>query len=360
MKIGILTFHKAYNYGAILQTFALQKKLTEMGYESEIIDYLSKEKKKDIQLFSYKSDESIKYNVVNFIKDIYRVWKNRKFNEFIFKELKLSAASYSTFDEMKVLDDSDTYNVYIVGSDQVWNINNNKNDKTYLLSFVNKYSKKCSYAASIGNAEFNTETHDLYFNELSKFRVLTVREQSSIDKFDFLSLNHAKVCLDPTLLLDKTIYSSIASKRVERNRYAFLYTIEEERNLRNFAKNFCKINHLKLIDSKRSMSFFYHSSPYDFLSFIQNADYVFTNSFHGTAFSVILQKQFVTEVNTKYRLNNRSFDLLSKLGISSRDIDARDFQPKKIIDYDSVQKKINLLRHQSTAVLKEIVRETEI
>lgn len=241
------------------------------------------------------------------------------------------------------------------GSDQVWNIDNNRRDKTFVLSFCNDNRKKCSYAASIGSAEFDDEMNELYRSELCKFRVLSVREESAIEKFDFLKDNGAIAVIDPTLLLDRDTYMRIASPRIINKKYAFLYTIEEERNLRQYAKKYCEKNGLILIDSKRSIPFFVHSDPRDFLSFVLHADSIFTNSFHGTVFSIIMGKPFATEVNTKNRLNNRSLDLLIKTELSNRDIDDSSFDMDVPIDYLKVNKKVEELKIESVTVLKQIV-----
>lgn len=114
--IGILTFHRAYNYGAILQAFALQKKISELGFNSEIIDYLSIEKRKQNKLFRFQTDKKFVENVSKFIKDIYRVGKNKKFNCFMKEEMLLSSDEYYTFEQMQKMDSTQKYDTYIVGS----------------------------------------------------------------------------------------------------------------------------------------------------------------------------------------------------------------------------------------------------
>lgn len=355
MKIGILTFHRAYNYGAVLQAYALQKKLKDIGAESEIIDYMSMEKRSKTQLFRAEKKLGLKGNLVKFIKDCYRSGKNKNFNKFMTEEMSLSPEKYESIDQLSELDRQGKYDMYIVGSDQVWNPKNNLRDPAFLLSFVSDNNKKCSYAASIGSAEFDQNLHTLYASELEKFRILTVREESAIREYDFLKDNNAKTVIDPTLLLMKKDYEIIANPRILTKRYAFLYTIAEERNLRKLAKKYCQKHGLILVDSKKSAIFFQKSSPRDFLSFIQHADCVFTNSFHGTAFSIIIEKQFVTEVQTKSGLNNRSNDLMKKLGLQDRDIDSTEFAPEELIDYEKIDHRLEKLRNDSEDILKKII-----
>lgn len=357
MKIGILTFHRAYNYGAILQAYALQEKLKEMGAQSEIIDYLSTVKRKQNKLFTYNKKLGLKGNLLKLVKDCYRKGKNEAFDQFMKDEMVLSESEYSSMDELVQMDQQGVYDTYIVGSDQVWNYNNTLRDSAFLLSFVSDNMKKCSYAASLGSAKFDDEIYAQYNSELQKFRVLTVREESSIGEQGFLSENHARAVVDPTLLLKKNNYERLAHPRILKEKYAFMYTIAEERHLRKFAEQYCKDNGLILVDSKKSGVFFRNPSPKDFLSFIQYADCVFTNSFHGTALSIMLEKQFITEVQTKSSLNNRSNDLIGKLGLQDRDIDSNGFTSRDSIDYMIVKQKLDKLRNDSEDILKEIIEE---
>lgn len=355
MKVGILTFHRAYNYGAILQAYALQEKLKEMGVQSEIIDYLSNAKRKQSKLFAYNQKLGLKGNLLKFVKDCYRKSKNKAFDQFMKDEMVLSERDYSTFDELVQMDKQGVYDIYIVGSDQVWNYNNTLKDSVFLLSFVSNDRKKCSFAASIGSAKFDDETYTQYNKELKKFRVLTVREESAIIGYGFLRENHARAVVDPTLLLKKSDYEKLAHPRILKKKYAFMYTIAGERHLRKFAEQYCKDNGLTLVDSKKSGVFFKNTSPKDFLSFIQHADCIFTNSFHGTALSIMLEKQFVTEIQTKTSLNIRSYDLMRKLGLQDRDIDSTGFASRDSIDYKDVKRKLNKLRNASEDILREII-----
>lgn len=357
MKIGILTFHRAYNYGAILQAFALQEKLRGMNVQSEIIDYLSVEKRAQNRLFVWNKKLGTKGNLVKILKDCYRKRKNASFDKFMDDEMEISPTSYSTFDELVQMDQKKTFDAYIVGSDQVWNFNNTLSDPAFLLSFVSDDNKKCSYAASIGSAKFDKDMYDRYAEELKKFRVLTVREEGAIETYGFLKENQARAVVDPTLLLRKEDYQKIASPRILKKKYAFMYTIGEERNLRKYARNYCRNNNLIFVDSKKSSTFFQHTSPRDFLSFILYAECVFTNSFHGTALSIMLEKEFVTEIHTRKSVNNRFGDLMRKLELQDRDIDATEFNSKRAIDYKRVNKLLEEQRKKSENILQEIIED---
>ena len=121
IKVGILTFHRAYNYGAILQAYALQKVIRRLGIRCEVIDYWNVEKKRNHALFRIDFQMGISRNLSKLIKDIYRTWKNKNFNQFMHNVSMLSEIKYSTLEELREMDVHEGYNVYVVGSDQVWN-----------------------------------------------------------------------------------------------------------------------------------------------------------------------------------------------------------------------------------------------
>lgn len=352
MKIAILTFHRAYNYGAILQAFALQRALASLGSEPEIIDYIGTQKQ---QKASHSVDGmTLKEKCKQTVKNFYRAKKRREFNRFLKHYMKISPAAYHDSEQLRELDKSGTYGAYVVGSDQVWNADITQDDPAYLLSFVNSNDKRNSYAASIGFCRFDAEREATFLRELRKFRVLTVREKSALESYPFLKECGAEVVLDPTLLLTKEEYAAIASKRLTKRKYAFLYTVPQAEQLRRFAKDYCQKQGWVLIDIKKSMRAFLHSAPEDWLSFILNAEMVFTNSFHGTAFSIIMEKQFVTEVDTSVMKNVRALDLLTLTGLQSRDMSSAAFRPQGTIDYGAVRSRLTTAREKSFAILKEI------
>lgn len=355
MKIGILTFHRAYNYGAVLQAFALQQALKKIGADSEIIEYVGAKEREQIKLFHVPKGMGLKRGIKKIGKDFYRMGKHRKFDRFLSKQMTLSPGSYNTFEQMEELDRQSRYDSYVVGSDQVWNDEIIGEERTtFLLSFVSDDCKRNSYAASMGSCVPDEEQARLYQKELSKYRVLTVRENSALDAFPFLRENNAQVVLDPTLLLEKEDYAAIASKRLVKRKYAFLYTVPQADRLRDFAKDYCRQHGLVLIDIKKSFKAFLKSAPEDWLSLMLNADMVFTNSFHGTAFSVIMQKPFVTEVNSPKTKNCRSYDLLEKLDLLNRDMNSASFHPEEPIDYSVIRKKLKAERDRSYLYLRKI------
>ena len=352
-KIGILTFHRAYNCGAIMQTFALQYIISKLGGEPTIIDYLSAAKRENTKLLSFKY-KTLKNILTDFVFDMYRFSKKKKFDRFIKTYIPITQQSYCSKEQLIEMDEHNFFDLYIVGSDQVWNPGNTMDDDAYMLSFVGKTHKRNSYAASLGSAELTDEQIQKLKYNLADFNIVTVREKNSLEKYPFLSDYGTNVVLDPTLLLTKEDYSVIKRKRLCKN-YAFIYTVGKADKLRKYAQQICRERGLKLIDCKKSARFFIHSSPEDFLSFVENADIVFTNSFHGTAFSVIFEKKFVTEVNLKGGFNNRSDDLLNLLNIHDRDIGDPAFDIDAPIDWEGVNEIRKIEVNRSIEALKRMI-----
>jgi len=219
MKIGILTFHWATNYGAVLQAFALQKYLEKKGYNTEIIDY------KPLKTRILQVLVRIKNMQKNeFIKE-YKIMKFRKKNLLISKE-----AYFSNKDLHK---HCNKYDVYICGSDQIWNQSflkyaENTPTLSYFLDFVNVDKSKISYAPSFGTDSFSDEFKKLVQPQLEKFHYLSVREDSGKDFIDTLGLKSTLV-LDPTLLLNRDDYEKLlVNSKVNQPKTLFSYILHKD------------------------------------------------------------------------------------------------------------------------------------
>lgn len=352
-RIGILTFHRAYNYGAVLQAYALQRALAALGAASEIIDYVGQYG--GAKAGSSRRGRSLKERCKGLLRDLWRTRKRRGFDRFMRRYMVVGREKYREAAELGAMDRAGRYDAYIVGSDQVWNADITKDDPAWLLSFVEEGRKRNSYAASIGSCTFDPAREAAFRRELSRFHVLTVREKSSPEAYPFLRDCGAEVVLDPTLLLTREDYAAIASKRLVRRKYAFLYTVPAADQLRRYAADYCKEQGWLLIDIKKSARALLHAAPEDWLSFILHAEMVFTNSFHGTAFSILLEKPFVTEVDSPRTQNVRSQDLLTLTGLRWRDMNDAAFAPQAAIDHAAVRARLAAERERSLAYLKEIV-----
>ena len=334
-KVGIITFHAADNYGAVLQAYALQTRLCVQGHNAEIIDF--------------KPDGVIKANKPLFVQDkntIKRLIKqalilpnytklnrrNRKFEEFRNKYFKLSTR-FKTAAEIKnaTLD----YDVCITGSDQVFNPLIHNSD-TYYLDFC-KRARKVAYAPSFGIKDFSLvgeKTKTL----INKFAHLSCRES---DGAEFLSRTTGKevpTVSDPVFLLSPREWSKITT-RPRDGEYIFVYDLNGGSKLIEIANKIKKETGLPIICITASKfanrrynvdELHIDAGPLEFVSYINHASYVVTDSFHGTAFSVLFRRKFISYIALKHAAS-RIQSLLDRLGITDRIIyNTEDFDINKV------------------------------
>lgn len=352
-KIGVLTFHKAINYGAILQTYALYYILSKK-YKVGVINYISKKLENDYRVkFRYKLLKA-------FYKTDYIV-KKEKFEKFSDKYLKLT-------DELRgkseLKEQCRDYDFVITGSDQVWNYTITNTDMTYLLNFVEPM-KRLSYAASFGVSEIPNDLKEIYRKLLSKFKYITVREKQGQRIIKELCNIDVPVVLDPTLLLNKNEWERICDNKINRKKYILFYCLRKSKKLFDFAKKLKEDTGLDIIylNPRRKHSFGRCSAakagPEEFVELFLNAEYVVTNSYHGTIFSINFNKKFVVDLDTKEgNTNSRVEGILDIFDLNTRIVDSVDLSKMyNNIDYNKINEKINYLRKRSISILFNMVDE---
>ena len=364
-KIGILTFHRAINYGACLQAYALKKALSDLGADADVIDYrcdfLEKFYHKPI-----RKGESVKTTVKNILTWYVQKERNRQFEGFFNKYLYNGEKEViSTKQELKGLNGK--YDIFITGSDQVWNPGCNTGDLSYLLDFVDDNNKKYSYSASFGYFTDENIKDKAYKSLISDYECISVREKKG-EKIAAELTDNAQPLkirrdIDPTFLLNSSQWHEIMPKN-NKGKYVFVYSLTMPPKLISYAEDFARKNNLELICftlnnlfTKTTKNKVITGTPEEFLSCIENAEYVITNSFHGTAFSIIFNKRFcVIKNRNPQHDNSRLFDLLESLDISDCIIkdDAKELSFPQI-DYSQVNDKLDNLRKDSVNYLKELV-----
>lgn len=351
MKIGILTFHCAHNYGAVLQTLATQEYLKQLGHSVEIIDY-----RPQYLLYPYKIfriDRFKKNNIKELIAEILilpkRILRFVKFQRFINKYLCLSK-------KCSEYDIPEYFNLYIIGSDQVWNpVITDGVDAIYTANFNFAKNNKIyiSYAASLGKELMDKKNFKEFHNSLNNFDGISVRE---LDAKLFLektfSVNNIEVVIDPTLLINKTVWDRYCSKSNINDDYVLLYQIRQSENANKLANKIANTINCKIIEIKSlpiSWRGVYQTfDPGEFLSLFKNAKYVITTSFHGTAFSLIFEKQFYT-ISLGDEGDSRALSLLSQLDIKERLINnEQNINHNNLIDYIKVQNNLQKLQETSS------------
>lgn len=359
MKIGILTYHKAINYGALFQNYALIKVLESMGASCETIDYESEYFKEYYKIIKIK-DTSIKKILKTILLYKNDKIKRNKFQKFIKNNIKLSEMC-TTKQELEKL--NDIYDIFITGSDQIWNLGLSNGDKNYFLDFVKDENKKQSYAASLGLLTLNDSEKSIYKELLKDFKNISVREESAKLLLESILKNKKiRVDLEPTLLIEKKTWERLCVNSQEGD-YILLFTFFYSTSILNFVEKLSKETNLKIVTignaiiKRKILNYKRNVGPEEFLGLIKNAKYVVTDSFHGTAFSINFNKEFFVQMPESGK-NPRINSLTNMLNIKNREIiDSKLNGKYSIIDYNEVNKILSIERKKSLDYLEKIVNE---
>jgi hypothetical protein len=355
-SVGIVTFHRASNYGAILQTYALQHVLNDLGAKTEVVDYRGE----TVEIY-HRPKHVIKRS--SFLKAPLRFYQRlanfKNFENFREKSLPLS----KKYDSDNIADVDGKYDILLTGSDQVWNDEFSGLDPVYQLEFV-KRSRKLSYACSFGFSDFPEGTAEQFKENLDRLETISVREKSAKSLVEEKLGLKARVDIDPTLLLKADDWRELSEAPSINEKYILIYTIQPQIDLFEAARKKAAETGMKIVflnNSYKGNRDFVHarySTPEEFLGWFDGASYVFTNSFHGTVFSVLFEKEFFLECRTKTKFNNRSKELLELLGLQSRKLEEGILE-KKSIDWSSVRARLKDAKEESLNYLKSIVAENE-
>lgn len=349
-KLGILTFHRANNYGAVMQAYSLKKSLQKLGTEAKIINYLSP-KIEEQRPFNFN-----KFNLKKLLKIPFNYILDKRFSSFR-KFFLTDTPQYIEKDLEKLTD----YNAFITGSDQVFNPSGSNFDGAYFLSFVKK-SKKYSYAASFGKSFLSDKDKNFIAPLIKDFSNLSVRESIGIDIIRDLTGQKSCVNLDPIFLLNKEEWIQI-SKQVKEKDYILVYLMHNDGEIFRFVDKLAQDLKLKTIIITTVVRDFLISkntiipNPQDWLGYFINAKYIVTNSFHGTAFSINFNKKFFVDfLHSSANVNSRLENILDLFDLRDRLIDNIGADYDRPIDYDRVNKILELEREKSINYLKEIIR----
>ncbi|MBP3308783.1 MAG: polysaccharide pyruvyl transferase family protein [Clostridia bacterium] len=362
MRIGIITFHRALNYGALLQAYALREALKACGAETSVIDYRNPIIE---NMYSYPSlfqRKGLKSKMKYILQGGAEKRRRSKFEFFRKQFLNLGDNDYYTGEDIsKSLEHFDKF---ITGSDQVWNYDAHNFDKNYLLSFVGDKKKKFSYAASFGVSQLPEKYMEDYKAHLSDFSACSVREEQGLDILNELGITSGRVDVDPTMLLTKNDWISNFKISEKSGKYIFVYYFELTNTMKEYIERLatntgCSVvlvgNPIKS-PLKCKCKFLRTADPVEFISALANSTYVVTNSFHGTALSIILNKTFYVELLKKQsKVNSRIENILKLFSLEDRIISdsLNDFQ----INWEEVNDKMAKMRKISLAYLGEIVND---
>lgn len=350
-KIGIITIHSDLNYGAALQAYALNQFLRNKGYESEIINY--------IKIPNHPRKYPFPINIAYWLMNKPRFIRYRKF-----LKNSISKNKWCSVNDL-MTHFNEPYDILISGSDQVWNPTCggliDKLNPCYYLAFTdNPKYKKIAYASSIGSYRFNDQEKPLVKKWLESYNHLSTREQAGKEHLESFINKNIKVVLDPTLLLNKETWLNVAHRvnKMDKKKYVLVYYIDEIAECVEYARIIANKYGWKVaMMSNTSKKFpgvdinIPFCGPAQFLWLFANATYIVTNSFHGTAFAVNFNKDFISVI--KRNSPQRAQTLLKNVGLYDRlltNINELDNIPLKV-DFKEANEKLNALRDNSISYL---------
>ena len=301
MKIGILTFHRAINYGAVLQAFSLSRYLSQKGNDVSVVDYYPIEDEKDFDIFrSWFSPKGFIYNLLVLPYSLRLKNRKKKFKEFVEHKLRITSRAYSPSELTQFDGDFDTF---VSGSDQVFNPVSDNSIEAYYLSFAKK-ANKVAYAPSFGISTFDDELQKRLSGYLREFKGLSCRETKGAQFVERCKKKKCPVVVDPVFLTSKEEWLTEVSdiKRIIEGDYIFIYDLNGRESLLHMAAKLKEIHDISVVcltTKKYGIHYdvdklFINVGPLEFVKYIADAKYVLTDSFHGLSFSVILRKQFLS------------------------------------------------------------------
>jgi hypothetical protein len=359
MKIGIMTFWWSDdNYGQLLQCYALQKYLRDAGHEAYLIRYDPRNNYIKVPLWEKfikgLNPAKLSRYIWSRYKKIFLIKQNqrRKFNEFRDKYIIQSGKTYYSYDEL--VSDTPDADVYIAGSDQIWNPDCILFDitinlvKAYFLYFGSDETKRIAYAASFGKETISDEFVKEISPLLKHFNYVSVREKLGLDICRQCGISRADWVPDPTMLLEtdkyRTLYTPREPMPQTKKPYCFIYMLSNKCKVSIKAiYDWAKQKNLEVIYVTGNGRYDGHHKVYatipQWLYYIDKAEYVITNSFHGTIFSLIFRKQFgiIPLSDDCAGMNGRFYSLFEMFCIEERFIDSSFTILDKDINWDKVR-----------------------
>ncbi len=373
-------YYHNWNFGAQLQSYALNQVLRNMGLEAEHIRLCYAEPATERspirkRIRTVLTRHRISSHLLERFFCIKEFDFNNRLNFYRFHDREIYA-SQCCFDAITASKTNGRYDIFITGSDQVWNPEfwSDRLLRVFGLTFVEEDKKTLSYAASIGSEKAARGKEQLYREILSAIDFISVREKAAKDFLQPLTDKSIQVVLDPTMLLSASRWDLVTAKRLVRERYIFTYFLEEKYPHGELVSELANRMNLPMICISKVKNVYIRpdidrqvldAGPREFLSYIKNAEYVITNSFHGTVFSILFHKEFW--VIKRYReyekdaANNRVTELLMEFGLTERllqDAEVPDLKRlQKRINYTPVDERLRSLQKESLDWLQHALND---
>lgn len=362
-SIALITFHTPKNFGAVLQAYSLMTYLKKQGYDVRIIDFNTSHLRSIYPL--YRWPHTVKQMVREGFDALYVVQKKKKYNkfsQFVNEKMELTRR-YETIAELQAEPPSADY--YITGSDQVFNPNRiDEERKAFYLDFGDPTVKRIAYAASFGVNSVPEDRKLEIAKRLSAFSSISVREESGLALVHSLSEKTATEVLDPVFLNGKEFWKKSAEKYpVGNKQYLLYYRLMDEKKSDDIAQKIAKEKKLKLVVITdgflkwRANRVLRDVGPQEFLYLFDNAEYIVTNSFHGVAFSLIFEKQFIFS-NYQPNLADRTMNLLYHVH-SEESAALNGNEGDYVLDYEKIHSELRPMIIQSKLFLENALMDKE-
>lgn len=366
MVVKLLTLQCIKNYGSVLQTLATEKILGEYFQNVETIQYIRPDAADKNILNQWTKDTS---GIKRIIKKIYlypMAYRYKKvFHSFLNKYIHLTEQKYEKDEDfIQFPVDADAY---CVGSDQVWNSNWNQGFlKAMFLEFAPDKAMKFSFCSSFGKTMLDEEEKAEIYPLLNRLQYISVRESTALKVLETIGINKGIHLLDPTLLIPSSFWSEIAAPRLIKDEYVLVYQLNPNQDFDNYTYKFAKRKGLKLVilgmrtrDLKKKGKTLLMPKVEEFLSLIKYAKFVITDSFHGTAFSLNFNRQFITIYPAEF--STRLYSILKWADLLNRRLD--DYNNLEIadeeIDYTLINSKLELEQKRARNYLHSVAKECE-
>lgn len=359
MKVSIITLHRITNFGSLLQTYATQKYIESLGYDTEVVDFVP-----DGITFKrgvWPKGASFASKAIKFAPLLFcNVLQFSMVDKYLKENIKTTAVRYNNYKEL--VENVPKADIYLSGSDQVWNTqNNNPEDdlRAYYLCFVPENKRKIAYAGSFGKEDFSDAEKAKISGWLKSYDYISVREDAALKTLESMDVSGEWVT-DPTLLISQSEWREFCKKAPPEPGYVFVYNLNRNKLLEEAAVKIAQEKGLRVVNFADTFEFIkgaenrFNNDAFDFLNYISNADFVVTDSFHGTAFSLNFNRQFVCVSAPKYNCRLESILRLTGLleGRLVFDIESALDVAKTEIDYNAVEPKLEAQREKSREFLK--------
>lgn len=342
MNIAILTIHNIHNFGSVFQAYALQKYLLNLGYNVQILDYNP----------IYFRQKKLKTRIGNLLYLKEYTSRKKKYKIFIKNNMKLSMKKFLSLKDLKTI--KSEYDIFIAGGDQLWNsYHDSGRDEAFKLTFTDRF--KISYATSMGRKNFSKEELEKLKEQINTFENISVRESSSVGLLQSVGLKKVVQVVDPVLLLDKQDYNKFINPIEIKDKYVFVYLVNKCDLLDKCVKYIAEKMNLKVVlfsgmEKKCKCDYFLKDlGPDEVLSYIANAEFVLSASFHATVFSVLFNKKFATLLPGE-NTNERIEDFLNWTNLSDRIV-------KAVTDFEKIIEEINFNIAQEQIKIKKVFSE---